>query len=474
MAADGTQQADFHVPDDDFDASGDDIELVNEKALNWFDVSAIGTGEMLFTAAWAWIMYIGSLYGIKWTMIGFGEGALIINLAWWMYREMITAVPEPGSIQSYGREAGLFSLGTTYFVGYVPIYGAFMWLELTVAKGLLHGLFPSVSTWIWPYAVMLPVVALNLYGQQITGKVQAILVAFTLVGDVLLALLVWWLMSDKAVWAANWSSPTPVDWLTPFTVGALWIAVMAGILEVQQVLVDEWSDFEKSRDVGLLSAAWQLWARQIPVALGLMASVPLATLASMNVPTVEAVVARLGHGPVFYLAMVCMLVATYTTLSVFFMAEGKVLALYAQQGALPRFIGQYSSRSVPWVAILFMAAFALGGVYITHIDFIIAALTEWSATLYFVIAVFYLRMKFRKDMDRPLEVRFGIPIAIFVALFSIGGAAAAFRLNWQASLTWFAIVAVFVCYDQFIVPRTKRGSFYRAQVLRKRTSAVRL
>ena len=40
---------------DDFDASGDDIVLVNEKALNWFDVSAIGTGEMLFTAAWSWI-----------------------------------------------------------------------------------------------------------------------------------------------------------------------------------------------------------------------------------------------------------------------------------------------------------------------------------------------------------------------------------------------------------------------------------
>jgi amino acid transporter len=459
---------------DDFDASGDDIVLVNEKALNWFDVSAIGTGEMLFTAAWSWIMYIGSLYGIKWTLIGFAEGALIINMAWWLYREMITAVPEPGSIQSYGREAGLFSIGTTYFVGYVPIYGAFMWLELTVAKGLLHGLFPSVPTGIWPYAVLLPVMALNLFGHQITGKVQAILVIFTLVGDVLLGLAIWWLMADHATWAANWQSPTPIDWLTPFTVGALWIAIMAGILEVQQVLVDEWSDFERSRDIGLLSAAWQLWARQIPVALGLMATLPLGVLAAMNVPTVEAVAAKLGHGPVFYLGMISMLVATYTTLSVFFMAEGKVLALYAQQGALPRFVGQYSSRSVPWVAIVFMAVFALAGVYITHIDFIIAALTEWSATLYFVIAVFYLRMKQRTDLERPVVVKYGVPIAIFVALFSVMGSVAAIKLNWQASLTWFAIVAVFVFYDAVIVPRTKRGGFYRAQVLRKRSSALRL
>ena len=67
---------------DDFDASGDDIKLVNEKALNWFDVSAIGTGEMLFTAGFAWIVYIASLYGIKWTIFGFIGGAVVIHCAW--------------------------------------------------------------------------------------------------------------------------------------------------------------------------------------------------------------------------------------------------------------------------------------------------------------------------------------------------------------------------------------------------------
>ena len=46
--------------------------------------------------------------------------------------------------------------------------------------------------------------------------------------------------------------------------------------------------------------------------------------------------------------------------------------------------------------------------------------------------------------------------------------------SWKPSLTWFAIVAAVVLYDMFIVPRTKRGKFYRAQVLRRRTSAARL
>ncbi len=232
----------------------------------------MGTGEMLFTAGWAWIVFIASFYGIKWTIIGFIGGAIVINAAWWLYREMITAVPEPGSIQSYGREARMFSLGTSYFILYAPVYGAFMWLELLVAQGLFSLLFPAVPTEIWPYFVIIPVIILNLLGHQITGKVQAALVVVTLVGDVLLAIVIWWLVVDGDFWSANWESPSPVDWLTFFTVAGLWLGIMAGILEVQQVLVDEWRKFTSSRDVGLLSAAWQLWGRQIPLALAVLAA----------------------------------------------------------------------------------------------------------------------------------------------------------------------------------------------------------
>jgi L-asparagine transporter-like permease len=464
--------SDFNL--DDFDASGDDIKLVNEKALNWFDVSAIGTGEMLFTAGFAWIVYIASLYGIKWTIVGFVEGLVVIHCAWWLYREMITAVPEPGSLQSYAREANLFSLGTTYFVGYAPVYGAFMWLELEVAQGLFHALFPHIAEWIWPYVIIGPVVALNLMGNQVTGKVQSFLVVCTLVGDGIAAICVWYLIANHHDWAANWSSPSPINWLTPFTVAGLWIGIMAAVLEVQQVLVDEWSDFTRSRDVGLLSAAWQLWMRQIPLAFGVLGGLPLVALSVMAVPTVELIHAKLGVGPVFYLALGSMLIATYTTFSVYFMAEGKVLALYSQQGALPRAVGQYSKRAVPWIAILLLAAFALIGAYFTNTSFVIAMLSNWSASLYFVIALFFLGMRRRKNLDRPLKVKFGVPIAIFLMIFTAIIAYAIFISDWQAGLAWYAVVAAFVVYDMFIVPRTKRGGHYRAQVLRQRTDATRL
>jgi amino acid transporter len=451
-----------------------DIELVNEKPLSWFDVSAIGTGEMLFTAGWAWIVYVASSYGIMWTLLGFVGGAIVIHTAWWLYREMITSVPEPGSLQSYAREAGVFSLGTSYLILYAPVYGAFMWLELEVARGLLATLFPSVAGWIWPYVVLLPVLGLNLMGRQITGKVQSILVIITLVGDLVLAGCVIFLIANRADFSANWASPTPIHWYTFFTVSGLWLGIMAGIMEVQQVLVDEWKDFGRSRDVGLLSAAWQLWIRQIPLAIGMLSSLPLAALILLPVPTVGIVEQKYGHNPLFYLALGTMIVATYTTLSVFFMGMGRIVALYAQQGALPRVVGRYSSRSVPWVAIVLLAVFALVGAYWTDFSFVASVLSTWSVTLYFVVALIYLLMKRRKDLDRPMKSKFGTPLAVFLLIYTGIIGVSIITTSWKPSMVWIALVIVVVVYDMFIVPRTKRGRFYRAQVLRRRTSAERL
>lgn len=456
--------------DDDFS----DIELVNEKPLTWFDVSAIGTGEMLFTAGWAWIVFIANSYGIEWTLLGFFGGVLVIHTAWWLYREMITAVPEPGSLQSYAREAGVFSLGTSYLILYAPVYGGFMWLELQVARGLLETLVPAVPHGLWAYIVLLPVLGLNLMGAQITGKVQSALVVITLIGDILLGIFVIVLIANARDWSANFHSPTPVHWYTFFTVAGLWLGIMAGIMEVQQVLVDEWRDFGRSRDIGLLSAGWQLWVRQIPLAFAMLSSLPLAALAVLPVPSVGVVENKFGHNPLFYLALATMLVATFTTLSVYFMGMGRIVAIYSQQGALPRVLGRYSSRSVPWVALVLLAAFALIGAYWTNFSFVASVLSTWSVTLYFFVALFYLLMKRRKDLDRPLTSKFGTPVAVFLLCYTGLIAGAIVATSWKPSLTWFAIVAAVVLYDMLIVPRTKRGKFYRAQVLRRRTSAARL
>jgi amino acid transporter len=460
---------------DDLSEDGlDDIELVDEKPLSWFDVSAIGTGEMLFTAGWAWIVFIAASYGILWSILGFIGGAIVIHTAWWLYREMITAVPEPGSLQSYAREAGVFPLGTSYLILYAPVYGAFMWLELLIADELLALLFPSVPSAVWPYVVLVPVIALNLLGHQITGKVQSVLVVITLAADIVLAVAVIALIANTEAWDMNWPSPTPVTFMTFFTVSGLWLGIMAGIMEVQQVLVDEWKDFGRSRDVGLMSAAWQLWIRQIPLALGVLGSLPVAALLVMPVPTIGVVEAKFGQNPLFYLALFAMLIATYTTLSVYFMGMGKILALYSQQGALPRAVGRYSRRSVPWVAIVILGLFALIGAYWSDFAFVSHVLSTWSTTLYFVVALLYLLMKRRKDLDRPVVSRFGTPLAVFLLVFTAVIGVAIAMTDWTAALTWVALVVIVVLYDMFVVPRTKRGAFYREQILRRRTSAARL
>jgi amino acid transporter len=368
----------------------------------------------------------------------------------------------------------VFPLGTSYLILYAPVYGAFMWLELLIADELLALLFPAVPAAVWPYVVLVPVIALNLLGHQITGKVQSVLVVITLAADIVLAIAVIALIANTEAWDLNWPSPTPVTFMTFFTVTGLWLGIMAGIMEVQQVLVDEWKDFGRSRDVGLLSAAWQLWIRQIPLALGVLGSLPVAALLVMPVPTIGVVEAKFGQNPLFYLALFAMLIATYTTLSVYFMGMGKILALYSQQGALPRAVGRYSRRSVPWVAIVILGLFALIGAYWSDFAFVSHVLSTWSTTLYFVVALLYLLMKRRKDLDRPIVSRFGTPLAVFLLVFTAVIGVAIAMTDWTAALTWVALVVIVVVYDMFVVPRTKRGAFYREQILRRRTSAARL
>jgi hypothetical protein len=90
------------------------------------------------------------------------------------------------------------------------------------------------------------------------------------------------------------------------------------------------------------------------------------------------------------------------------------------------------------------------------------------------MALFFLRMRARKDLDRPLTVKYGVPLAVFLLVYTALIGIGIFTLDWKAAGTWIAIVAAVALYDKFVVPRTKRGGFYREQVLRRRTSAARL
>ena len=66
-----------------------------------------------------------------------------------------------------------------------------------------------------------------------------------------------------------------------------------------------------------------------------------------------------------------------------------------------------------------------------------------------------------------LNRSFGVPCRYELMLF--------WNVLWSTVLIeTLTLVAAVVLYDMFVVPHTKRGKYYRAQVLRRRTSAARL
>lgn len=452
----------------------DDVELVGERKLTWFDVSTIGSGEFLAMLTWGFIIFIGSVYGLKWAIVGFVIAAAVMFVAWWLYREMITAVPEAGWIQSWSREAGLFSLGTAYFILFVPVYAAFMWLEFQVAGALLQSLAPGVDHHIWPLVLIGPLAIINLVGFQITAKLQAGLVSALLVINVVLGVVVW-THFNSSVWSANLKGLSAPGLIGVFTVVGLWIALMAGCLEAQAILVDDWDDFKKSRDRGMVVGLVELWFLEFVVGVGLMGVFSINKLIAFAVPPVSFVHVQYGGGLLYVLVLVWVFIGNATTFNVYFMTMGKTIASYAHQGALPRIFGRYSTRgAVPWIAIVFLTALALAGAYWTSWSFIVHMVSAWAVTLYAAAGLCFIGMRRNKQLERPVVARFGIPLAVLMIAAACLMAWGVLKQYPAPSYVWFGLVVVVALYDYFVVPRTARGKRYRQAVLQRRESAARL
>jgi amino acid transporter len=451
----------------------DDLELIGEKRLTWFDVSAIGSGEFLAVLTWGFIVYIASLYGLKWALVAFVIGMALMLVVWRLYREMVTAVPEAGWIQSWSREAGLFSVGTSYFILFVPVYAAFMWLEFATATALFQFLVPHVDKIVWPIVLIAPIAVLNLAGFQITAKLQSTLVMMMLVLNVVLGILIW-SHFNSSVWSANWHGATAPGLIGVFTLAGLWIALMAGCMEAQAILVDDWDDFEKSRDRGMPMGLIELFFLEFVVGIGVLGVFPIAKLFTFPVPPVGFVDGTYGRGFLFAIVLIFVIIGNSTTFNVYFMTMGQTISTYAQQGALPRFFGTYSTRAVPWVAIVFLVALAMAGAYWTGYTFIVHMVGAWAVTLYAVVALCFLGMRRNRKLERPIVVKFGVPIAILVLAGSILMAYGILKQYPAPSYVWFGVVGVVALYDHFVVPRTARGKRYRSSVLQRRESAERL
>jgi len=455
------------------EVENDDLELIGEKRLTWFDVSAIGSGEFLAMLTWGFIVYIASLYGLKWALVAFVIGMVLMFAVWRLYREMVTAVPEAGWIQSWSREAGLFSLGTSYFILFVPVYAAFMWLEFATATALFQFLVPDVDKIVWPIVLVAPIAVLNLVGFQITAKLQSSLVIMMLVLNVLLGILLW-SHFDSAVWSANWHGASAPGVIGVFTLAGLWIALMAGCLEAQAILVDDWDDFEKSRDRGMPMGLVQLFFLEFVVGIGVLGVFPIDKLFTFAVPPVGFVDVTYGRGFLFAIVLIFVIIGNCTTFNVYFMTMGQTISTYAQQGALPRVFAAYSTRAVPWVAIVFLVALAMAGAYWTGYTFIVHMVGAWAVTLYAAVALCFLGMRRNKKLERPIVVKLGTPLAVLVLAVSVLMAYGVLKDYPTPSLVWFGLVALVALYDHYVVPRTPRGKRYRASVLQRRESAERL
>jgi amino acid transporter len=455
-----------------------EVEVKRHYPFGWFDVGAVGTGEMILNVEWVFMVFIVSIYGLGFSLLALGLTFLIMLGMYYIYRDMISAIPEPGWMQSYGREAGhaikqkfFFSIGSALFISYVVVFAAFLWGEVHVLTALGEQLVPAVPSWLWAPIMILPMTGINLLGHQITAKVQTILVTAVIAIDILFAVaLFFYAKSD--VLAANWSMPagTSADFTSLLTAASYWLAIYVGY-EIAIVVLDEWKDVNKGIRIGIPFALLGVLGTYLVMLFAIMGTTDIKTALGFAIPHIGAVQA---HFPTWaYVIILCFaLIASHTSINIFFMACGKQLAMYSQQGALPRIFSAYSRRgAVPWFSICFLSAVTIAGAYVTTNQFILAAMATFATTYYFVMPIFYLLLTRNQNLPRPSKSRFGVPVAILISVTCAIMFYYTVVADWQAAVFWVAIVAVIALYDFFVVPHTPRGRLYREELLRPRETA---
>jgi len=260
-----------------------------------------------------------------------------------------------------------------------------------------------------------PVVALNLYGTQITGKSPVGSRGRHAGGRRV--------PGDRRLDAgfrtarcgrATGESPTPITWISPFHVTALWIGNHG---RRSRGPAGGWSTngtiFHRSRDIGLLSAAWQLWARADSVCVSRCSR-------RFPWPRWAADVGADGRdraGQARHWSAVLHRARQHAGCDVhdaerfFFMAEGQGAGpFYAQAGArYRRRSGATPRGSVPWGGDRLSRGVSRSPARTSPRSTLSSRCSRCGPRrLYLVIAIFFLRMRASKTLERPLEVKYGV------------------------------------------------------------------
>ncbi|MCR8644432.1 APC family permease [Paenibacillus sp. N1-5-1-14] len=355
---------------------------------------------------------LGNGYGVggpAFSVIAFFALIVILCVAL-SYSELAAMIPGAGMIGEYttpalGKLAALFAV----LAGYIVLVGTDGGTNMIVGGQSIESL-TGIPWWISVIILLIALVAVNMAGVAVFGKVQTVLALGMMM---LLGFIGLWGMTGIGLNSQLDIQPpfTTMTWDKQFgTLGAaIWLFIG---MEFVAPLAEEVKRPGRTIPMAMIFGCLTIWLVDLFFGLGITKYIKLDELASSTIPHVAGAEAMLGKAGLVLMGIVSIL-AAITTCDTYLMAIPRMLYGLSKEGLLPKFFSYLHPRTrTPWYGILFVTVLIsivliYAGLNQANISFITTMINVACATwlMSYIIAqvnVIVLRRKY-PNQPRPFK-----------------------------------------------------------------------
>ncbi|GED12329.1 APC family permease [Aneurinibacillus migulanus] len=331
-------------------------EIKLKRTLGFWAAYSASVGLVVSGTA---MVVLGNGYGVggpAFSIVAFISLLIILCVAL-SYSELAAMIPGAGMIGEYtisalGKLPALFAV----LAGYIVLVGTDGGANMIVG-GQTFETLTGVPWYITVFVLLGFLVAINLMGVAVFGKVQSVLAIGMMT---LLALLGIWGLTGFGLENQLAELPpfSPLTWKEQAaTLGvAIWLFIG---MEFVTPLAEEIKNPGRNIPLAMLFGCFTIWFVDLLFGLGVTKYIELDKLAASTIPHVEGAQAMLGNPGLIIMGTVSILAAV-TTCDTYLVAVPRMLYGLSREGMLPKFFSYlHPTTRTPWYGIFFVVALIL-------------------------------------------------------------------------------------------------------------------
>jgi len=411
--------------------SGNTKEL--NRSLKLFPILMIGVGGTIGTGLFLGSGRILNDAGPGGMVVAYAFGALVMYLMMLILGELVTAMPNAGTVQVYTTEFISPSVG--FLVGWVRwiAYGIIVPVQFVASTNIIGNYFPGVHPFVWPVLFAILIFCLNMVPAEKYGLFNIwfssfkfiLIIVFVLVGFATI-------FGFGAVDATGFSNITNDGGLFPNGMIAVVMSMMTAAFaysgaDLFAASASESANPEKDLPKAINATIIGLLIAYFASIVVIISILPWAD-ASVNYSPFAQVFVRSGINAGFHIVNIIVITSALSSANAFAYSATRTLWSMANYGQAPKFCSKLSKGKVPINALLFVMFFAIVGAALRFLMpggyaylFLVGLTGSANTVLYmfYAISLLYFRKEYKKLGRDVKDLKFKSPLFPITPILSI-------------------------------------------------------